>query len=217
MSSTASAGGTNTNAMPPPRSTPVVREKCTPAPITKFSRRIQSTNVNQNPHVHTPDGETPLRRKKRLSRIRAYNSRYKKNGAFIFCLNLLLHTIHPFNFADSQVDKNAAQSTSSAQTPRVPAAVRRAARPLFKRTTNDIDGAKFERAKNRLNKHVKRIRNAADYEDDASENGTNADSCPCSCNVQGVRHSRCVEHQLYGSCATNRSTATIMCATYHDW
>ena len=54
--------------------------------------------------------------------------------------------------------------------------MRRAARPLFKRTTDDVDGAKFQRANKRLDKHVKRIRNAADYEDDASENGTNADS-----------------------------------------
>lgn len=95
-----------------------------------------------------------------------------------FCLNLLLHIIQPFHFADSQIDKNEAQSTSSAQTPSVPATVRRAARPLFKRTTNDIDGAKFARANKRLNKHVKRFRNSADYEDGESENGTNADSCP---------------------------------------
>lgn len=82
MSSTASEGGANTSAMPPPKSTPAVREKCSPKPTTKRSRRIQSTNVSENPHVRTPDGETPSRRKKRLSRIRAFNSRYKKNGAF---------------------------------------------------------------------------------------------------------------------------------------
>lgn len=135
------------------------------------------------------------------------------HSAFRICSS---HTIQPFNFADSIV-KNSAQPNSSAQTPRTPASVRRAVRPLFKRTTDGIDGAKFERAYKRLSKPVKRCRNAADYEDSPKENGASADSCSCSCDVQGVRHSRPGERQPYGSYVTKRSIATAMCTKSLNW
>lgn len=57
-SSTASAGDVNTSVLPPQQSTVSVHEMRTPAPKTKNNRRNQPADLERNPHVQTPDGET---------------------------------------------------------------------------------------------------------------------------------------------------------------
>ena len=70
-------------SMPPPLSTAIAPAERTPVRAKqKIGRTKHSEHAPGNPHIRTPPNETQSSKKKRQSRIRAYDSRYYGQSKF---------------------------------------------------------------------------------------------------------------------------------------